>query len=82
MSARNIGKANRKEIRMLNENELTDYKNALVEFRKLDDYDKLVDYHLYTKYHNGPAFLPWHREFTKRFECVALFNLHMLRANF
>ncbi|CAJ0577985.1 unnamed protein product, partial [Mesorhabditis spiculigera] len=69
-----LQKSVRKEYRMMTDLDRARYQQAL---RKLKDngmYDNYIMYHLVANddgiggAHNGPAFLPWHRETLKRLE--------------
>ncbi|MCP9257945.1 hypothetical protein DINM_001113 [Dirofilaria immitis] len=67
-----LTKAIRKEYRMLTDQERRRFHNALIELKRSGEYDKLALIHGRSAVsggaHSGPAFLPWHREFIKRFE--------------
>ncbi|VDN51517.1 unnamed protein product [Dracunculus medinensis] len=62
----------RKEYRMLTENELNRWHNALAQLKLSGEYDRLGFEHqgvgTGSGAHSGPGFLPWHREYLKRFE--------------
>uniref|UniRef100_A0A914CP11 Tyrosinase copper-binding domain-containing protein n=1 Tax=Acrobeloides nanus TaxID=290746 RepID=A0A914CP11_9BILA len=67
-----LRKAIRKEYRTLTDDERIRFHNAVnqLKFSKIYDYFHALHYH--HSYgggaHGGPAFVVWHREFTKRFE--------------
>lgn len=62
----------RKEYRQLSEEERQRFHSALDRLKRSGDYDKIAQWHskpeLSGGAHSGPAFLPWHREYIKRFE--------------
>ncbi|VDM97281.1 unnamed protein product [Thelazia callipaeda] len=64
--------AYRKEYRMLTEDERLRYHNALTILKRSGEYDRIGLEHQSvgsgSGAHSGPGFLPWHREFIKRFE--------------
>ncbi|VDK27133.1 unnamed protein product [Gongylonema pulchrum] len=64
--------AYRKEYRMLTEDERLRYHNALTMLKRSGEYDRIGFEHLSvgsgSGAHSGPGFLPWHREYIKRFE--------------
>ncbi|CAJ0581447.1 unnamed protein product, partial [Mesorhabditis spiculigera] len=66
-------KAVRKEWRMLSEAERMAYVRAFLEITNNGKYKELSEIHhqmatVSPGAHSGPAFLPWHRELTKRLE--------------
>ncbi|VDK68512.1 unnamed protein product [Litomosoides sigmodontis] len=67
-----LTKAIRKEYRMLTDQERKRFHSALIELKRSGEYNKLALIHggaaVSGGAHSGPAFLPWHREFIKRFE--------------
>ncbi|PAV62499.1 hypothetical protein WR25_23948 [Diploscapter pachys] len=67
-----LGMAWRKEYRLMTEDERNRYHNALNALKRNGVYDWLSRIHLEVSVgsgaHSGPGFLPWHREFLKRFE--------------
>ncbi|MFH4980879.1 hypothetical protein AB6A40_007588 [Gnathostoma spinigerum] len=67
--------AYRKEYRMLSEEERNRFHRAITILKRSGEYDRLGRIHRAvgsgSGAHSGPGFLPWHREFMKRFE-VAL----------
>ncbi|VDK76560.1 unnamed protein product [Litomosoides sigmodontis] len=62
----------RKEYRMLTENERLRFFNAITMLKRSGEYDRMSFVHKMVGQgsgaHAGPGFLPWHREFLKRFE--------------
>ncbi|VBB27738.1 unnamed protein product [Acanthocheilonema viteae] len=62
----------RKEYRMLTENERLRFFNAITMLKRSGEYDRMSSEHQMVGQgsgaHSGPGFLPWHREFLKRFE--------------
>ncbi|CAJ0581007.1 unnamed protein product, partial [Mesorhabditis spiculigera] len=62
----------RKEYRTMSDNERIRFHNALLQLKRTGDYDRLSVMHRQvgssSGAHSGPGFLPWHREFMKRFE--------------
>ncbi|VIO92635.1 Hypothetical tyrosinase-like protein C02C2.1 in chromosome III, putative [Brugia malayi] len=67
-----ITMAYRKEYRMLTEDERLRYHNALNVLKQRGEYDRISMEHQSVGgrggAHSGPGFLPWHREYIKRFE--------------
>ncbi|PIO68944.1 common central domain of tyrosinase [Teladorsagia circumcincta] len=67
-----LRKAIRKEIRTLTDDERERYHAAVRLLKQNGEYDRISRIHSDSTRvggaHSGPAFLPWHREFTKRFE--------------
>lgn len=66
-----LTKAIRKEYRMLTDQERKRFHSALIQLKRSGEYDKLALIHgraaVSGGAHSGPAFLPWHREFVKRY---------------
>lgn len=66
-----LTKAIRKEYRMLTDQERKRFHNALIQLKRSGEFDKLALIHGRSAVsggaHSGPAFLPWHREFIKRY---------------
>uniref|UniRef100_A0A0R3RGG0 ShKT domain-containing protein n=1 Tax=Elaeophora elaphi TaxID=1147741 RepID=A0A0R3RGG0_9BILA len=64
--------AYRKEYRLLTEDERLRYHNALNMLKQSGEYDRISMEHRLVGAgggaHSGPGFLPWHREYIKRFE--------------
>uniref|UniRef100_A0A8R1TXN9 ShKT domain-containing protein n=1 Tax=Onchocerca volvulus TaxID=6282 RepID=A0A8R1TXN9_ONCVO len=64
--------AYRKEYRMLTEEERLRFLNAITMLKRSGEYDRMSIEHQEVGQgsgaHSGPGFLPWHREFVKRFE--------------
>ncbi|VDK79619.1 unnamed protein product [Onchocerca ochengi] len=64
--------AYRKEYRMLTEEERLRFLNAITMLKRSGEYDRMSIEHQEVGQgsgaHSGPGFLPWHREFLKRFE--------------
>uniref|UniRef100_A0A915AJX6 Tyrosinase copper-binding domain-containing protein n=1 Tax=Parascaris univalens TaxID=6257 RepID=A0A915AJX6_PARUN len=62
----------RKEYRMLTDDERNRWHYALAELKRSGEYDQLSMQHQVvgsgSGAHSGPGFLPWHREYLKRFE--------------
>ncbi|CAD5220573.1 unnamed protein product [Bursaphelenchus xylophilus] len=62
----------RKEYRMLNDDERRRWHYALTVLKQSGEYDRLSGEHMVvgagSGAHSGPGFLPWHREYLKRFE--------------
>ncbi|CAG9529493.1 unnamed protein product [Cercopithifilaria johnstoni] len=62
----------RKEYRMLTEDERLRFFNAITTLKRSGEYDRMSLEHQMVGQgsgaHAGPGFLPWHREFLKRFE--------------
>ncbi|KHJ93724.1 shTK domain protein [Oesophagostomum dentatum] len=71
-NGRVFGRALRKEYRMLTDDEMRRFVSAMWTIKRSGTYDVLARVHTRfatgTGAHAGPAFLPWHREFTKRVE--------------
>ncbi|WKX91862.1 hypothetical protein Q1695_010135 [Nippostrongylus brasiliensis] len=67
-----LKKAIRKEIRMMTDDERQKYYTAVRTLKSNGEYDRISRIHSQSTVvggaHSGPAFLPWHREFTKRYE--------------
>ncbi|KAI6170449.1 putative tyrosinase-like protein tyr-3 [Aphelenchoides bicaudatus] len=67
-----LAKAIRKEYRTLTDEERQSFHNAMWKLKQNGDFDDIAKF--YKKHatgsasHNGPGFLPWHREFLKRVE--------------
>ncbi|KAK6046966.1 hypothetical protein COOONC_15529, partial [Cooperia oncophora] len=70
-----LKKAIRKEIRMLTDDERERYYEAVRILKQNGEYDRISRIHSQSTKsggaHSGPAFLPWHREFTKRQDTVS-----------
>ncbi|VDM67231.1 unnamed protein product [Strongylus vulgaris] len=63
------GKAIRKELRMMTDNERSRFRSAMWGIRQTTYRELGVIHSSYSTSpgaHGGPAFLPWHREFIKR----------------
>ncbi|VDM38802.1 unnamed protein product [Toxocara canis] len=62
----------RKEYRMLTEDERNRWQFAITQLKRSGEYDRLSSEHQMvgsgSGAHSGPGFLPWHREYLKRFE--------------
>lgn len=70
-SGKPLPMAYRKEYRMLTEEERRRFHAAMNELRQQGIYRFFAAQHRRVASggaHSGPAFLPWHREFVKRFE--------------
>ncbi|MFH4974416.1 hypothetical protein AB6A40_001125 [Gnathostoma spinigerum] len=65
-----LQKAIRKEYRLLTNEERNRYVSVLNILKTNGIYSQLHKIHKFNGVHSGPAFLPWHREFFKRFEIV------------
>uniref|UniRef100_A0A914HRA4 ShKT domain-containing protein n=1 Tax=Globodera rostochiensis TaxID=31243 RepID=A0A914HRA4_GLORO len=67
-----LRKAVRKEYRQLSDEERAKYHAALKTLKASKEYDRLAAIHKAVDNsgaaHSGPAFLPWHREYLKRYE--------------
>ncbi|KJH52769.1 shTK domain protein [Dictyocaulus viviparus] len=67
-----LKKAVRKEIRMMTDDERQRYFSAIRTLKQNGEYDGIARLHKQSTVmggaHSGPAFLPWHREYIKRFE--------------
>ncbi|KAH7697070.1 CBN-TYR-4 protein [Aphelenchoides avenae] len=67
-----LNKALRKEYRMLTDAERDRYHAAVKQIKQSGEYDRLAAIHSQFATaggaHSGPAFLPWHREYIKRYE--------------
>lgn len=65
-----LNKALRKEYRTLSVEERQRFHSAMQELKTSGEYDRLANQHSAFANaggaHAGPAFLPWHREFVKR----------------
>lgn len=74
-----LGKAIRKEYRTLTDEERKRFHEALIKLKKSGEYDKLALIHgkaaVSGGAHSGPAFLPWHREFLKRYHKYIVLSL-------
>ncbi|KAF8364472.1 hypothetical protein PRIPAC_91395 [Pristionchus pacificus] len=66
------GKGVRKEYRMMTDDERDRFHAAMWTLKRNGDYDRLAHIHANVNQapsaHSGPSFLPWHREYVKRFE--------------
>ncbi|GJF30502.1 hypothetical protein KNE206_32020 [Kitasatospora sp. NE20-6] len=60
----------RRNQAMLSRKEKAEYVQAVLRLKKTGVYDNYVTEHAAITYygHGGPSFLPWHREFLRRFE--------------
>ncbi|KHN76792.1 Putative tyrosinase-like protein tyr-3 [Toxocara canis] len=71
-SGERLGLAIRKEYRQLTPRERNNLHMALNVLKKSGEYDRIAEWHSSPESsggaHSGPAFLPWHREYIKRFE--------------
>uniref|UniRef100_A0A914MUL4 Tyrosinase copper-binding domain-containing protein n=1 Tax=Meloidogyne incognita TaxID=6306 RepID=A0A914MUL4_MELIC len=67
-----VRKSVRKEYRMLSDDERARFHAALKAIKASGEYDRIATIHSQFatagSAHSGPGFLPWHREFVKRFE--------------
>ncbi|CEF65087.1 Tyrosinase copper-binding domain and ShKT domain and Uncharacterised domain, di-copper centre-containing protein [Strongyloides ratti] len=67
-----LNKALRKELRMLTTEERQRYHTAVQRLKANGDFTNFAQIHAQFSSsggaHSGPAFLPWHREFLKRYE--------------
>ncbi|KAK6729930.1 hypothetical protein RB195_006777 [Necator americanus] len=67
-----LRKAIRKEYRMMTDDERQRYHAAIRTLKQNGEYDRISRIHSQSTVvggaHSGPAFLPWHREFMKRYE--------------
>uniref|UniRef100_A0A0K0E814 Tyrosinase copper-binding domain-containing protein n=1 Tax=Strongyloides stercoralis TaxID=6248 RepID=A0A0K0E814_STRER len=67
-----LSKSIRKELRMLTKKERERYHRGIKKLKESGEYTNFATIHskisLSGSSHAGPAFLPWHREFLKRFE--------------
>uniref|UniRef100_A0A914YXP4 ShKT domain-containing protein n=1 Tax=Panagrolaimus superbus TaxID=310955 RepID=A0A914YXP4_9BILA len=67
-----LAMAYRKEYRMMTDNERQRFHNALNMLKRNGEYDRIGSEHQIvgsgSGAHSGPGFLPWHREYLKRFE--------------
>uniref|UniRef100_A0A914EAR5 ShKT domain-containing protein n=1 Tax=Acrobeloides nanus TaxID=290746 RepID=A0A914EAR5_9BILA len=65
-------KARRREYRTLSDDERQRYHAAVLALKRSGEYDNIARTHAQFAQaggaHSGPSFLPWHREFVKRFE--------------
>ncbi|KAK6047641.1 hypothetical protein COOONC_14854 [Cooperia oncophora] len=72
VQGRNLGKALRKEYRQLSDDERKRFHGAVLAIKSSGEFDRLAAVHAQFATsggaHSGPAFLPWHREYIKRFE--------------
>ncbi|GMT21780.1 hypothetical protein PFISCL1PPCAC_13077, partial [Pristionchus fissidentatus] len=68
------GKGVRKEYRMMSNAERNRFHAAMWTLKNNGDYDRMAHIHANVNQapsaHSGPAFLPWHREYIKRFEIL------------
>ena len=61
----------RRNLKTLSDPEKQDFINAVWALKRNGKYDLYVRWHAIAMNrgaHNGPAFLPWHREYLRRFE--------------
>uniref|UniRef100_A0AC34FE54 ShKT domain-containing protein n=1 Tax=Panagrolaimus sp. ES5 TaxID=591445 RepID=A0AC34FE54_9BILA len=62
----------RKEYRQMTDNERQRFHSVLQQLKRNGEYDRLSEQHRQvgtaSGAHSGPGFLPWHREYLKRFE--------------
>ncbi|MFH4984146.1 hypothetical protein AB6A40_010855 [Gnathostoma spinigerum] len=76
-SGKTLGIALRKEYRQLSAVERKNFHEALEKLKQSGEYDKIAAIHAHPEYsggaHSGPAFLPWHREYVKRFLSRTIF---------
>ncbi|XGW23343.1 hypothetical protein V3C99_005520 [Haemonchus contortus] len=67
-----LRKAIRKELRMMSDDERERFNQAVRTLKQNGEFDRISRIHAQSTRvggaHSGPAFLPWHREFSKRFE--------------
>uniref|UniRef100_A0A914D235 ShKT domain-containing protein n=1 Tax=Acrobeloides nanus TaxID=290746 RepID=A0A914D235_9BILA len=67
-----LNKARRKEYRILTDDERQRFHAAVLAIKRSGEYDNLARIHSQFAEsggaHSGPSFLPWHREFVKRYE--------------
>ncbi|KAL3095980.1 hypothetical protein niasHS_005739 [Heterodera schachtii] len=71
----NLGRIVRKEYRMLTDNERARYHAAILQLKRGTgsyEYNRIAYLHFDLRAmpaaHSGPTFLPWHREYLKRYE--------------
>uniref|UniRef100_A0A914VHX8 Tyrosinase copper-binding domain-containing protein n=1 Tax=Plectus sambesii TaxID=2011161 RepID=A0A914VHX8_9BILA len=71
-SGQRLTQAVRKEYRRMTDDERNRFHSALNQMKQNGEYHNFARIHAQTSdsggAHSGPAFLPWHREVTKRFE--------------
>ncbi|KAL6728352.1 hypothetical protein Aduo_010132 [Ancylostoma duodenale] len=72
IGTKTLGRTIRKEYRVMSEGERLRFHGAMWKIKLSGEYDRITRVHssfeLSPGAHSGPAFLPWHREFTKRLE--------------
>uniref|UniRef100_A0A0K0EYH4 Tyrosinase_Cu-bd domain-containing protein n=1 Tax=Strongyloides venezuelensis TaxID=75913 RepID=A0A0K0EYH4_STRVS len=73
-NGKNLTKSVRKELRMLTTEERERYHKAVKQIKDYGDFTNLAIIHSQVaengSAHGGPSFLPWHREFLKRYEII------------
>jgi tyrosinase len=70
-----LRKSVRKEYRVMSDEERNRYHGAMLAIKRNGAFDEIARLHSQFAEsggaHSGPAFLPWHREFIKRWICQA-----------